>query len=183
MNAIEQIERHKARLTEQQYKVLVGLAKSGDNTGALKGLYKILRSRKMEKQNNGVITDKNFKSNKIEPISNMAIDIMNTGLPLELAGAVATDLYEQGYRKVDEDYAIQCTCYALGCQQAEQIETKAKQKVAKQIFDMVKKRIHNEYNDLSNIVPTDDDYYLGKLAGISEAEFIIAELKKKYIGE
>lgn len=54
----------------------------------------------MEKQNNGVITDKNFKSNKIEPISNMAIDIMNTGLPLELAGAVATDLYEQGYRKV-----------------------------------------------------------------------------------
>ena len=59
----------------------------------------------------------------------------------------------------------------------------AKQEVAKQIFDMVKKRIHNEYNDLSNIVPTDDDYYLGKLAGISEAEFIIAELKKKYIGE
>lgn len=54
---------------------------------------------KMEKQNNGIITDKNFKSNKIEPISNMAIDIMNTGLPLELAGAVATDLYEQGYRK------------------------------------------------------------------------------------
>lgn len=53
----------------------------------------------MEKQNNGVITDKNFKSNKIEPISNMAIDIMNTGLPLELAGAVAIDLYEKGYRK------------------------------------------------------------------------------------
>lgn len=46
MNAIEQIERHKARLTEQQYKVLVGLAKSGDNTGALKGLYKILRRAK-----------------------------------------------------------------------------------------------------------------------------------------
>lgn len=43
MNAIIGIEKHRARLTEQQYKVLVGLAKSGDQTGALKGLYKILR--------------------------------------------------------------------------------------------------------------------------------------------
>ena len=51
-------------------------------------------------ENKEVITNKNLKSNNNEPISNMAIDIMNTGLPLELAGAVATDLYEQGYRKV-----------------------------------------------------------------------------------
>ena len=53
----------------------------------------------MEKQIDEVITDKNFKSNKIEPVSNMAIDVMNTGLPLELAGAIAIDLYEKGYRK------------------------------------------------------------------------------------
>lgn len=43
MNAFNEIEKHKARLTEQQFKVLMGLAKSGDSTGALKGLYKILR--------------------------------------------------------------------------------------------------------------------------------------------
>ena len=43
MNTLTEIEKHKARLTEQQYKVLVGLANKGDHTGALKGLYKILR--------------------------------------------------------------------------------------------------------------------------------------------
>lgn len=32
-------------------------------------------------------------------IEEMAIDVMNTGLPLELAGAVATYLYNAGYRK------------------------------------------------------------------------------------
>lgn len=36
-------------------------------------------------------------------IEEMAIDVMNTGLPLELAGAIATDLYEKDYRKVDEE--------------------------------------------------------------------------------
>ena len=77
----------------------------------------------MEKQNNGVITDKNFKSNKIEPISNMAIDIMNTGLPLELAEAVAIDLYEKGYRK----------------------ERQGVEETVDIMVEMLKNRIHNKF--------------------------------------
>lgn len=34
---------------------------------------------------------------------------------------------------IDEDYAIQCTCYALGCQQAEQIEKKALEEFLKKV--------------------------------------------------
>lgn len=60
---------------------------------------------------------------------------------------------------------------------------KAKQEVAREIFEHMKKRIHHEYTYLADNVPNDDDYYLGKLAGISEAEIIIAECEKKYIGE
>lgn len=62
---------------------------------------------------------------KVDQIVEMALDIMKaSSLPLELSGAIATDLYNKGYRKVDEDYAIQCTCYALGCQMAEKIKEK-----------------------------------------------------------
>ena len=43
MTTLIEINKHKARLTEQQYKVLVGLANKGDHIGALKGLHKILR--------------------------------------------------------------------------------------------------------------------------------------------
>lgn len=59
----------------------------------------------------------------------------------------------------------------------------AKQKVAREIFEEIEKSIHNNYIDLADNVPNDDDYYLGKFAGISEAETIIAEYEKKYIGE
>ena len=63
--------------------------------------------------------------NKIDGVTNLACDIMKaSNLPIELAGAIATDLYNKGYRKVDEDYAIQCTCYYLGCQMAEKIKEK-----------------------------------------------------------
>lgn len=47
--AIEKIEKHKSRLTEQQYKTLTGLCRAGDAAGALKGLYKILRRQKRNK--------------------------------------------------------------------------------------------------------------------------------------
>ena len=59
--------------------------------------------------------------------SKVAIERANTISELyyhEHRIAIATELYNAGYRKVDEDYAIQCTCYALGCQMAEKIKEK-----------------------------------------------------------
>lgn len=53
--------------------------------------------------------------NKEQTIEEMAIDVMNTGLPLELAGAIAIDLYEKDYRKVEQgewrgEIREQCNC-------------------------------------------------------------------------
>ena len=39
-------------------------------------------------------------------------------------------LVEDGYRKIYDDHQRQCTCYALGCQMAEQL----KREVAREIF-------------------------------------------------
>lgn len=49
MKTVMEIDRHKDKLSEQQYKVLIGLVKSGETQGAIKGLYKILRRNKKEK--------------------------------------------------------------------------------------------------------------------------------------
>ena len=46
--------------------------------------------------------------------------------------AIADKLFNKGYRKVDEYLAIQCTCYAIGCQEGEKI----KQTTAKEIIDL-----------------------------------------------
>lgn len=81
--------------------------------------------------------------------------------------------------KILENYALQ---YGTDTDKQKVIE-QAKQEVAREIFEQMKKRIHYEYTDLAYNVPEDDDYYLGKLAGISEAKNIIAEYEKKYIGE
>lgn len=35
---------------------------------------------------------------------------------------LAKTLYEEGYRKIYDDYQRQCTCYALGCQMAEELK-------------------------------------------------------------
>ena len=41
--------------------------------------------------------------NKIDGVTNLACDIMKTSsLPIELSGAIATDLYNKGYRKVEQ---------------------------------------------------------------------------------
>lgn len=56
-------------------------------------------------------------------IEEMALDIHSVShLPLELCGALATDLFGKNYRKLYDDNAVQCVCYALGCQAAEQIK-------------------------------------------------------------
>ena len=47
----------------------------------------------------------------------------------------AEHLYNAGYRKIYDDNQRQCTCYALGCQMAEQLE----KKVAEEIFAEIEK--------------------------------------------
>lgn len=46
MKTVMEIDKHKDKLSEQQYKVLIGLAKSGNTLGATKGIHKILRRNK-----------------------------------------------------------------------------------------------------------------------------------------
>ena len=41
--------------------------------------------------------------NKIDGVTNLACDIMKaSSLPIELSGAIATELYNAGYRKVEQ---------------------------------------------------------------------------------
>ena len=42
------ISRYKAKLTYQQFKTLIGQAKSGDTEGAKKGLYRLLERGKLK---------------------------------------------------------------------------------------------------------------------------------------
>jgi hypothetical protein len=46
-------------------------------------------------------------------------------------------LYNHNYRQVNEDLAIQCTCYVLGCQEGEKI----KQTTAQEIIDLANELI------------------------------------------
>lgn len=57
--------------------------------------------------------------------------------------AIADKLFNKGYRKVDEDLAIQCTCYTLGCQEGEKI----KQTTSKEIIDLANEVIEFFEND------------------------------------
>lgn len=43
------------------------------------------------------------------------------------------NLSKMGYRKISDDHQRQCTCYALGCQMAEEL----KRKVAMEIFEQI----------------------------------------------
>ena len=75
---------------------------------------------------------------------------------------LADYLIEQGYRKVDEDYAIQCTCYALGCQMAETL----KRKVVEEIFSEIETFI------IDQCFLTD--------AGVAKIYKKLVEVRKKY---
>lgn len=50
------------------------------------------------------------------------------------------NLHKMGYRKIHDDHQRQCTCYALGCQMAEEL----KREVAREIFEELEKiAMHN----------------------------------------
>lgn len=42
-------------------------------------------------------------------------------------------LYNANYRKIADDHARQCTCYALGCQMAEELKSEAARKIVAEI--------------------------------------------------
>lgn len=78
--------------------------------------------------------------------------------------ALSEHLVDQGYRKIYDDNQRQCTCYALGCQMAEELE----RKVARGIFEEIEKiAMHN--------VTSSHGIWL-----LSMGEVAFAELKKKY---
>ena len=72
------------------------------------------------------------------------------------------NLSKMGYRKIYDDHQRQCTCYALGCQMAEQLE----RKVAREIFEEIES------------VLLDKDSPLTVWCAIEGQKY--AELKKKY---
>jgi hypothetical protein len=74
---------------------------------------------------------------------------------------VCETLYNAGYRKIYDDNQRQCTCYALGCLMAEQLE----KKVAEKIFAEIE---NNAYTYGINFVISKET---------------LAELKNKYTEE
>jgi hypothetical protein len=74
--------------------------------------------------------------------------------------------YNAGYRKIYDDHQWQCTCYALGCQMAEELE----KKVAREIFEEIEKRL-----------VTGCTFYGQAIHSIGVGTF--AKLKKKFTEE
>lgn len=80
----------------------------------------------------------------------------------------ADALYTAGYRKVHDDYAIQCVCYALGCQAAEKIKTEVAREISEEIIEPLWDAYKNsEHEDI-------------KLLVAMICESINYKLKKKY---
>ena len=88
---------------------------------------------------------------------------MNNGAPKWYA----KELYNAGYRKIYDDHQRQCTCYALGCQMAEQL----KREVAEEIFADIHESINAETFHHKNF---------GAIVYLENIDLILAELKKKY---
>ena len=47
-------------------------------------------------------------------------------------------LHNHNYRQVNEDLAIQCTCYALGCQEGEKIKQTTVQEISNLVYDLIR---------------------------------------------
>lgn len=90
-------------------------------------------------------------------------------------------LYNAGYRKIYDDHQRQCTCYALGCQMAEQL----KSKVAEEIFEIVDITLKVDERDFERqFIESDnekDAYVALALENyVHGVRKVFAELKKKY---
>lgn len=74
----------------------------------------------------------------------------------------AEHLYEKGYRKISDDHQRQCTCYALGCQMAEEL----KRERAREIFEEIENVLLDKASPLTVWCAINGQNY--------------AKLKKKY---
>lgn len=109
---------------------------------------------------------------KEKDINELTTDIYSMIRSDTVSRAIASVLYAKGYRKVDEDYARQCTCYTLGCQMAEQLE----KKVAKEIFAEIGKRL----DALLEMAPGGGEYTSAKTFLYAHWEFIANSIISKY---
>ena len=77
------------------------------------------------------------KEKQIEEMSNEIYETLMLEAECPLSGMdcsiIADLLISKGYRKIYDDHQRQCTCYALGCQMAEEL----KRKVAREIFEEI----------------------------------------------
>lgn len=91
---------------------------------------------------------------KEKQIEEMAKELENHTCMSQFQAEIASrTLHTLGYRKIYDDHQRQCTCYALGCQMAEEL----KKEVAMEIFEELEK------------------------SGLWASRYpIIAELEKKY---
>jgi hypothetical protein len=92
-------------------------------------------------------------------------------------GWYAKELYNAGYRKIYDDHQRQCTCYALGCQMAEEL----KSDVAREIFEEIEKLLKE--NLFTLIPPYRSEITDWKTVFRLKLADDIAELKKKYESE
>lgn len=71
-------------------------------------------------------------------IEEMAKDVFNSSvLSTEDASDVAKSLYNRGYRKIYDDLQRQCTCYALGCQMAEEFKKKGAMEIVQAADEII----------------------------------------------
>jgi hypothetical protein len=71
--------------------------------------------------------------NKEKQIKEIQDEIIRWGENADRTGnygyALSEHLVDQGYRKIYDDNQRQCTCYALGCQMAEELERTLRQRL------------------------------------------------------
>lgn len=72
----------------------------------------------------------------IEQARIKALDTTNS-MNYGFGGWYAKELYDNGYRKIYDDHERQCTCYALGCQMAEELEKKVAKKFIEAVDSMM----------------------------------------------
>ena len=119
-------------------------------------------------------------------IEEMAKDL---GIAFQLAGttrfgAVAEILVNAGYRKIHDDNAIQCVCYALGCQAAEKIKSDVAREIFAEIQAEIKAALDSNYKALPQVEMSEELWSCvrGKIDCLRGLDDFIDELKKKYTG-
>ena len=114
-------------------------------TDSKKGCYKNCKFYQSYKKGNKMSRD-----NQIEEMAEIILDVDRSYYGMECdeiqAKAEAAAIYDKGYRKIYDDHQRQCTCYALGCQMAEQL----KKEVAREVIEEVATLLEDNWNDIQH---------------------------------